>query len=86
MNPSITMEIINKYPDKPWHWYDISMNPNITMEDIEKNIGKINFNLLSRNEFTYQNKLNRQKEAYMLLEKDQSFHKLQNLYVVKQYM
>ena len=27
---------IEKYPEKPWNWYSISSNPNITMEDIEK--------------------------------------------------
>jgi len=78
--------LLEKYPDKPWDWLNISDNPNITIEIIEKYIDKIDFDTLSYNEFTYQNKLNRQKEAYMLLEKDQSFHKLQNLYVVKQYM
>ena len=25
-NPNITMEIIEKYPDKPWNWPTISMN------------------------------------------------------------
>ena len=35
-NPNITMEIIEKYPDKPWNWSAISCNPNITIEIIEK--------------------------------------------------
>ena len=30
------MDIIEKYPNKPWNWYYISWNPNITMEIIEK--------------------------------------------------
>ena len=30
------MEIIEKYPDKPWDWVEISRNPNITIEFIEK--------------------------------------------------
>ena len=30
------MDIIEKSPDKPWDWEDISDNPNITMEIIEK--------------------------------------------------
>ena len=82
-----TLEVLlDKYPDKPWKWSAISENPNITMDFIEKYPDKIDFNGMSYNKFTYQNKLNRQKEAYMLLEKEQSFHKLQNLYVVKQYM
>ena len=35
-NPNITMEFIEKYPEKPWNWGYISENPNITMEIIEK--------------------------------------------------
>ena len=35
-NPNITMEIVEKYPDKPWDWYEFSYNPNITMEIVEK--------------------------------------------------
>ena len=30
------MEIIEKYPNKPWDWNSISRNPNITMMMIEK--------------------------------------------------
>ena len=26
-NPNISMDIIEKYPDKPWDWYWISCNP-----------------------------------------------------------
>ena len=26
-NPNITMGVIEKYPDKPWDWEDISCNP-----------------------------------------------------------
>ena len=35
-NSNITIEIIEKYPDKPWNWVSISRNPNITIEFIEK--------------------------------------------------
>ena len=35
-NPNITMEIIEKHPEKPWDWNGISRNPNITMEFIER--------------------------------------------------
>jgi len=28
--------LITRYPKKPWNWYSISENPNITMEFIEK--------------------------------------------------
>ena len=30
------MDIIEKYPDKPWEWNRISENPNLTIEFIEK--------------------------------------------------
>ena len=30
------MEFIEKHPEKPWDWEDISCNDNITMEMIEK--------------------------------------------------
>ncbi len=30
------MEIIEKYPDKPWSWYNISYRRDTTMEIIEK--------------------------------------------------
>jgi hypothetical protein len=35
-NENLTMEFIEKHPDKPWDWDDVSRNPNITLEDIEK--------------------------------------------------
>ena len=35
-NPNITMEKIEKHPNKPWKWWNISKNSNITMEMIEK--------------------------------------------------
>ena len=35
-DPNITIEIIEKYPDKPWNWNWMSCNSNITMEFIEK--------------------------------------------------
>ena len=31
-NPNITIEFVEKYPDKPWDWTDLSYNPNITMK------------------------------------------------------
>jgi hypothetical protein len=39
-NPNLTMDIIEKYPTKPWRWYTISRNSNITMNFIEKNLDK----------------------------------------------
>ena len=85
-NPNITMEFIEKHPEKPLDWYYISWSPNITMELIEKYIEKINFNIMSENKFTFENTRIKKKEGYLLLEKEQSFHKLMNLYVVEQYM
>ena len=36
-NPNLTMELIDKYPNKPWDWkWGISKNPNITIEIINK--------------------------------------------------
>ena len=50
------MEIIEKYPNKPWNWWHISQNPNITMEFIEKYPNKPwDFGLLSQNKFTFEN-------------------------------
>jgi len=84
--PNITMEIIEKHPNKPWNWESISNNPNLTMEFIEKYIGKINFQKLSQNKFTFENLRIKKKEAYLLLEQERSFHKLMNLYIIKNYM
>ena len=86
LNPNITMEFIEKHPEKPWDWDRISRNPNITMEFIEKYIDKIDFKSLSRNKFTLENARMKKKEGYLLLEKERSFHKLMNLFVVTQYM
>ena len=30
-NPNLTIEIIEKYPNKQWFWYYISINPNLTI-------------------------------------------------------
>jgi hypothetical protein len=35
-NHNITMDFIERYPDKEWNWSLISNNPNITMDIIEK--------------------------------------------------
>ena len=67
-NENITMEFIEKHPEKPWNWQYISRNPNITIKFIEKNMDKINFNKLSWNKFTYQNRLNEQTYAFWILE------------------
>jgi hypothetical protein len=35
-NPNLTMDFIEKYPDKDWNWHGISEIPNLTMDFIEK--------------------------------------------------
>jgi hypothetical protein len=30
------MEMVERYPDKPWYWHEISKNPNLTFDFIEK--------------------------------------------------
>ena len=86
MNQNITMGIIEKHPEKPWDWDNISRNPNITMEFIEKHLDKMNFKNMSCNKFTLENTRINKKESYLLLEKERSFHKLMNLFIVTQYM
>jgi hypothetical protein len=86
MNPNITMDIIEKYPEKPWDWLGISKNPNLTTEFIEKHIHNIDFKHLSLNKFTFENSRNKKREGYLLLERERSFHKLQNLYIITQYL
>ena len=60
-NPNITLEFIEKHIDEDWNWDEISKNPNITLDFIEKYIDKINFDVLSGNEFIYHNKLVKKK-------------------------
>ena len=85
-NPNITIDIIETHPEIPWNWDWISSNPNITMEFIEKHLHHISFSNLSQNKFTFEHNKMKKKEGYLLLEKEYTFHKLQNLYVINQYM
>ena len=39
-HPSITWDIIQQNPDKPWNWRGISQNPNITWNIIQQNPDK----------------------------------------------
>ena len=41
---------------------------------------------ISQNKFAFENTRMKKKEGYLLLEKERSFHRLQNLYVINQYM
>ena len=62
LNSNITMNIIEKYPDKPWNWYYMSQNPNITMEIIQKYPDKPRDWLwISLNKFTKEKELFYQK-------------------------
>ena len=61
-NPNITMEFIEKYPEKPWDWDFISRNPNLTMAMIAKYPYKPwNWNHISLNNFTKEKELFYQK-------------------------
>ena len=52
------MDIIEKYPEKPWKWEWISYNPNITMAIIEKYPEKPwKWNLISCNHFKLERKI-----------------------------
>ena len=79
--------LLEKYPDKPWEWYWISRNPNITMGFIEDHIDNIDFTSLSENKFTYQNRLNIRKYAMCTLEKvDNKLPWDLNVHIVKSYL
>ena len=39
-NRNITMDIIDKNPDKPWDWDYVSQNRNLTIDIILKNLDK----------------------------------------------
>ena len=87
LKPVVTSETAQTANNKPtWNWDGISQNPNITMEFIKKHVGKICFRVLSGNKFTFENNRFKKREGHLLLEKVRSFHKLQNLYVINQYM
>ena len=53
-NPNITLEIVQKNPDKQWDWKQLSTNPNVTWKFVINNLDKDwNWNLLSRNDIYY---------------------------------
>jgi hypothetical protein len=48
---------VEKHPEKPWNWYEMSMSPNITTEFIEKHPEKHwDWHCISKNLFSYGNK------------------------------
>ena len=55
-------KFIKSNPDKPWNWYEVSRNPNITMEFIEANPDKPwDWREISRNDFKKERELIRKK-------------------------
>ena len=79
--------LIEKYPEFPWNWFDISSSQNITMEFIEKHPETPwNWTGISYNKYIFQNNQIKKQDAFLLLEVEHTFHKLQNLYLIKQYM
>jgi hypothetical protein len=46
------IKLLELYPDKPWNWYKLSFNPNITWEIVQTNPDKPwNWYYLSQNKF-----------------------------------
>ena len=81
------MKMIENHPEKPWDWYCISSNPNITIKFIEKHINKINFKYLSQNKFIYQNRLNEQIYAFWILENTKNrLPQMVNRYIAKMFL
>jgi len=37
MKPGLTIEFIDRFPEKPWKWYQLSLNDSFTMKDILQN-------------------------------------------------
>ena len=72
------VEFIEKHIDKPWNWYMISKNPNITIEFIEKNIDKIYFRYLSQNKFGWK------KDDTLLYYKQRKWQTLENTKKIKE--
>jgi hypothetical protein len=35
-NSNITMDIVERYPNKDWNWYHLSLNQNIIIEIVER--------------------------------------------------
>ena len=59
------MEYVEKNPNKPWDWYGISQNPNVTMEFVEKNPNKPwSWGGMSYNCFNYDRKRELSSEKF----------------------
>ena len=87
-NPAVTMDFVETHQGERyrWDWDALSLNPNITFEFIQKHSDKLNFQRVLKNEFIFENRKNRQKEDYALLEKERTLPKLVNLHIISKYM
>ena len=87
-NPGVTMDFVEKHQETfyKWDWDSLSKNPNITFDFIQKHSEKLDFEELSKNTFSLENKKNKKKRDYALLEKERTLPKMANLHIVSQYM
>ena len=74
-------QLILKFPDKPWYWYGLSYNPNITMNFVLENPDKLwNWEWLSMNGFLLNSRLIKIKQK----RKQKIIRKFNNkLYLIK---
>ena len=85
-NSNIKIEDIEAHPEYPWDLKFVSVNPNLTMEFIDKRASELDFGMISENKFTYERTRTTKMTSFMLLEKERTFHKLLNLFVATKYM
>lgn len=87
-NPAVTMDFVERHQEESykWDWSSLSCNPNITFEFIQKHSKKLDFKKLSRNEFLLENRKNKQRGNYALLEKERTLPTLVNSHVISKYM
>ena len=81
-NPNLTLEIIEKYSNKNWLWYYISINPSLIIEMINKFPNKDwHWNYIFTNPFNkdYENELNKLEK----LQKIQNFKKIEEELIQK---
>ena len=85
-NSNIKIEDMEAHTEYPWDLEFVSVNPNLTMEFIDKHASEMDFGMISDNKFTYERSRTTKLGSFMLLEKEKTFHKLLNLFIVKKYM
>jgi hypothetical protein len=54
-NPIITLDFIRSYPDFPWSWQDVNMNPSLTPNDVEWLVltNNYDYKFMKSNKFHY---------------------------------